>query len=196
MINQINQDAAGKARAEQPRAEAPPTMEEIQALCKNLRSAHDAALVVADEFEAQKLALEKKFAPRLQAAAERINAAGGTLVLALTAAQPLFAEPKTQTFYGIRVGWMKGKGVIAYEADEATVIERAERLLAGKALGAVVKTTKKLVKKGLSALPADMLRRLGVTIGDTGDVPFVKPVEGDAIKKINALLKGAGEEEE
>lgn len=174
---------------------ANPAMLELQSLCKNLRAAHDAALTVCDDYEAQKLALEKKFSPALVKSAEAIKMRNLTLHLALEDSAALFTEPKTQTFFGIRVGWMKAKGTISF-TDEATVIARAEDLLTKPQAAGVIKTTKKLVKKALSELSADVLRKLGVTLTADTDVPFIKPVEGDAVKKLNALLKGSEEEKE
>jgi hypothetical protein len=164
------------------------TLETIAAGCKKLRASCDAAEKVVNEYEAEKLALEKRFSPRLIAAADRIKTDLGIVITDLAAAKPLFRERKTETFFGFRVGWMKQPGKVEF-ADEADTIARIEKLLAPKESAGLIKVTKKLVKKALSALPGDVLKKIGVTVGADSEAPFLKVVEGDAMKRLNALLQ-------
>lgn len=53
---------------------------------------------------------------------------------------------------------------------------------------ALIKTTEKPVRAALAALPADSLKKLGITVADTGDEPVIKSAIGDVEKLIAALV--------
>jgi hypothetical protein len=163
------------------------SQEALLPACLKLRKAHDAGIDLASEYEAELLALEKRFHNRLTNAATNINDAAATVEFIVAARPDLFEKPKTQTYYGIRVGWMKQPGQVQIE-NEPDTIARIEKLLSPKDAAGVIKTTKKLVKKALSALPGDVLKKIGVAIGADTDIPFVKPTEGDGLKKLNGLI--------
>ncbi len=179
---------------EQTRDAKPVTLEDIQSLCKALRTSCDAGEKVVNEFEAEKLALEKRFAGRFVKAADNIRADMDELLIALATSRDLFrGAKKTETFFGFRVGFMKKPGKVVV-VDEADTIARIEKLLSPKEQSGLLKVTKSLVKKGLSALPGDLLKKLGVTLEADTEAPFVKAEEGDAMKRLNALIQQDGEE--
>lgn len=169
-----------------------PGLERIEASARLLRKIHDDGIALCAEYEAELLALEKRFAPRLRRAADNITEATAELIDLVEAAEPLFEKPRTRTFFGIRVGFMKQRGEIRIE-DEPGTIARIEKLMAPKEAAGLIKTTKKLVKTALGALPGDVLKKLGVQIAADTDAPFLKVVEGDAVKRMAAMI-GSGEE--
>ena len=116
------------------------------------------------------------------------------LSAAIMAAPELFVKPKTQILHGIKVGFRKGPGGLDWEDDD-DLVRRIERLFpdddeAERYL--IIK--KKPSAEALEDLDAAQLKRLGVTIVDTGEEVVIKPVETDIEKLVKALLKGAIDE--
>jgi hypothetical protein len=117
-------------------------------------------------------------------------------LLALVRDHPeLFDRPRTRVVEGIRIGFRKAKGRLEI-ADEARSIALIRRHLA-EISETLVKVKESLVKAALARLPAADLRRVGVTLVETGDEPVVEPTAGELEKLVDALLDdGAGEEDE
>lgn len=113
---------------------------------------------------------------------------------AIESAPDLFEKPKTQIFHGIKVGYRKGKGKIEWE-DDATLVALIKKKFPDDVAHLII-TTEVPSKKGLEDLDAAELRKLGVTVEETGEQVVLKPVESDIEKLVKALLKGAMEEAE
>ena len=101
----------------------------------------------------------------------------------------LFVKPRTVIFHGIKCGWEKGKGKVVFEdSDKVCQLinkhfpELAEHLV-------IIKETPN--KKALAELPASDLKRLGITIEDTGDAVVIRAVDTTVDKIVNALLAEA-----
>jgi tetratricopeptide (TPR) repeat protein len=114
------------------------------------------------------------------------------LKAALEAEPELFEKPKTQIFHGVKVGYRKSSGKIEWEDDDQVVklIKKYHEELAD----VLIKTTEKPIKKALQELDAAALKKLGVTVEDTGDVVVIKPVDSEVDKLVAALLKDAVDE--
>lgn len=113
---------------------------------------------------------------------------------AIESAPDLFEKPKTQIFHGIKVGYRKGKGKIEWE-DDASLVSLIKRKFPDDVAHLII-TTEVPSKKGLEDLDAAELRKLGVTVEETGEQVVIKPVESDIEKLVKALLKNAVEEAE
>ena len=59
----------------------------------------------------------------------------------------------------------------------------------------LVKTAETPLKGPLAQLTVAELKKLGVTVEETGDVPFIKVTDGAVDKLVKALLKSASEDE-
>jgi hypothetical protein len=130
-----------------------------------------------------------------QAAADAANARGALEVL-IDTSRGLFARPRSIIISGITVGLRKGSGKIEFD-DADTVIKRIKKFFADAEEQAIyIKTTETLRKKNLESLDAATLKKLGVTVEDTGDVVLIKPVKSDIDKIVNAMLKDSGNEAE
>lgn len=111
--------------------------------------------------------------------------------------QAAFAKPRTRVFSGVKVGFVKGKGVLNIP-DAAAVIARIKKHLPDQA-DILINTTEKPVKDALAQLDGADLKKLGVTITDAGDQVVIKPVDSEVDKMVDALLKdaaGTGEDVE
>ncbi len=176
-----------KALAPEEQSHIPMTTQ-ISDACLVIRKAHARANTLVGEYEAELLVLEKRYTARLEAAAQTIADATAEVEFLVASSPDLFVKPKTAEVFGIKVGWVKQPGQVMIE-NEPDTIARIEKALAPKEAAGLIKVTKKLVKKALSALPGDVLKKIGVAIGVDTDLPVVKPTEGDAAKKLAALLK-------
>lgn len=118
------------------------------------------------------------------------------LLFNLIEANPeLFAKPKSKVLHGIKVGYAKQPGAIEI-ANEADTIKRLKAMFADDqdALGLLIKTTEKPSKDGLSSLPAEKLKKLGVKVTDDTNKIVIKPVDSEVDKIVDELLEGAEEE--
>lgn len=105
----------------------------------------------------------------------------------------LFEKPRTQIFYGVKVGYRKGTGAITW-TDEDNVVKLIRKHFEEQ-FEVLVKTTYKPVKDAIAQLSADDLKKLGVKVGSVDDEVFIKPTDTEIDKLVTALLKDAVEEE-
>lgn len=163
-------------------------MQEIEGLAKTHASAHS-------ELREYAMGVQRKIDDVLRlhrkALERRVNDARETeeaLRTAVSASKELFEKPRTRTFFGIKLGFVKAKGKTSFANDDADTVVRRVRNLFPTQFDQLVKTTYSPIKDALSALPAADLKRLGVTVTGDGDAVVVKPVDGVVAKLIAALL--------
>lgn len=114
---------------------------------------------------------------------------------ALIAASPeLFVKPRSQVLHGVKVGFQKMPGVIAWASLDALV--KRVRAHFPKQFDVLIKTTYKPVKKALQQLPATDLKKIGCTVSADSDEVLIKDTNSDVDKLVDALLKEATEEAE
>lgn len=112
---------------------------------------------------------------------------------ALIEANPeLFTKPKSVVFHGIKLGYRKGTGGLEFE--DADQVVKLVRKHFPEQFDVLVATSEKPVKTALAQLSVAELKKLGVTVEDTGDVVFIKPTDGAVDKLVKQLLKSATEE--
>ena len=96
--------------------------------------------------------------------------------------------------YGVKVGFEKGKGRIEWDDDD-TVVRLIEKHFPEQA-DILIKTKKKPAKKALAQLSVAELKKLGVTVEETGDQVVIKSTDSEIDKLVTALLKGDEIDEE
>jgi hypothetical protein len=99
----------------------------------------------------------------------------------------LFKKPKTLILCGVRVGFMKGKGELKWE-DADQVIRLIKKHFPEQA-ETLIKVAETPVKTALAQLSVQDLKRLGVTVIETGDQVTIKPTDSEVDKLVDALLK-------
>ncbi len=109
---------------------------------------------------------------------------------AIEAHPELFSKPKTHTFTGIRVGYMKQKGKVTIPDEEDTIRRIREQLPKAQA-ELLISVKESVAKSGVADLTAKDLKRLGITVTADSDQVTIKPVDGSVDKLVNALLKEA-----
>lgn len=110
------------------------------------------------------------------------------LVAEIAAAPHLFAKPRTFTLHGVKVGFQKGKGRVDWE-DDAKVVRLIRSHYAEEQAELLIITTETPSKDALAKLPANELRRLGVTLEEAGDAVVVKAVDGEIDKLVAKILE-------
>ncbi len=163
------------------------TLTEIEKLAKDLADARQNLREALDEVESEVAAIKKKYMSAIRRAVEKAVQRQQTLRDAIAEAPDLFVKPKTVIFHGVRLGYRKSKGGISWE-DEEQVIKLIKKHFPDD-WDAYVKVTETVMRSTLEGLPGGDLKRIGVTVIETGDEVFIKPTDSEIDKMINALLK-------
>ena len=162
---------------------------EIEKLTSTFADDYNWLRAVAADIQQQQNDVIKAHLPTLRKAAAEAAAAREKLAAAVVENAALFADKKTHTSFGIKVGFRKGSGKMII-ADEAAFLKKLETMFPDEsARGIYLRVEVSPLKAALEELPAADLKKLGVTIEATGDVLVIKPVEGDVDKFVAALLK-------
>jgi len=109
------------------------------------------------------------------------------LKAALEESRDLFVKPKTKILHGIKIGFQKAKGRISWTDDEQVVKLIKKHFPDQQDI--LIKTVEKPVKDALQQLTAAELKKLGVTVEETGDQVFIKSTDSEVDKFVDALLK-------
>lgn len=170
------------------------TLTEIEQLT---RAYADARGVLAERVAALQEEIEAARRRRLRGIKEAVARAAdarGALHAAVEGAPELFERPRSVTIAGIKVGWQKGRGEITWD-DADRVVALIRRHLPDQA-DALIRVVTSPIKSALAQLAAPDLRRIGVSVVETGDQVLIKPVDGEIDKLVDALLREAAEEVE
>ncbi len=136
--------------------------------------------------------LKRRLLPGIKNRVAKAKQAEAELRAAIEESPQLFQEPRTLVMHGLRVGYRKAPGTI--EIDDNERVAELIRKHFPDLFEVLVKTEHKPIKKALSALSVADLRRVGVTVEETGDVVTIKDVAGDVDKLVAAFLKEHEEE--
>lgn len=165
------------------------TMHDIEKLTKEYSGARGELAGHVGSLEAELESVKRRRLSAIKRLLAEASEAEVKLRAALEESPEIFKRPKTQIFYGIRVGYQKAKGTITFGNPDAVIRlikkhfpEQAEIL---------IRTVETPNKQSLSELPAGDLKKLGCEVVETGEVVVVKPVDGEVEKLVNALLKDA-----
>jgi hypothetical protein len=164
------------------------TLGDIERLTKEYaewrRDLSEAVLVAEYEIAAIKRRHVVAIKRKVEAVAER----QAQLKAAIEASPELFKKPRTMIIDGVKIGFMKEKGKISWD-DKDQVVRLIKKHCPEQA-DVLIKTVEKPIRDALQQLPAADLKRIGVTIGETGDVVVIKSTDNEIDKLVEALLKG------
>ncbi|MGH7187400.1 MAG: host-nuclease inhibitor Gam family protein, partial [Pseudomonadota bacterium] len=150
----------------------------------------DAAGALGDaigELEADLESRKRARMKEIKSLVARTAEAKAKLHAAIEAAPQCFEKPKTITVSGVRVGLQKGKGQMDWEDDDALVAKIEKHF--GKDAEHYLIIKKKPSATALNELETAELRRLGVTVEETGEQIVIRHVDGAVEKLVRALLK-------
>ncbi len=145
-------------------------------LCKTMRDLHDTIE-----------SLKRQYLPGIKLQVSIAKEKKDCLKAAIEDSPALFEKPRTIIITGIKVGFEKGRGKIEWASDE--VVVRLIKKHFPEQADILIKTTEKPLKKPLARLSVAELKRIGVTVEETGDVVYIKPVDSEVDKLVEALLE-------
>ncbi len=163
------------------------TLIEIEKLAKELSEARQNLRGGMAQIEEEMAAIKRQFLPAIRRAVEKAAGWQQRLYNAISEAPELFIKPKTLILHGIRLGYMKSKGTIAWEDDDQ-VVKLIKKHFPDQA-ETLIQVTEKPLKTALAQLSVADLKKIGVTVSDTSDEVVIKPTDSEIDKLINALLK-------
>ncbi|GER92667.1 hypothetical protein A45J_0385 [hot springs metagenome] len=163
------------------------TLVEIERLCRDYSVARAALREKVEALNDEIERLKRQRLPQIRKAVELASERQRALRLAIEEAQDIFQKPKTQIFHGIEVGFRKGKGTISWE-DEEQVVKLIHRYYPDEWEN-YIKVTEKPLKAALAQLSVAELKKLGITVIETGDEVVIKATDTEIDKLVNALLK-------
>ncbi|MCK5235551.1 MAG: host-nuclease inhibitor Gam family protein [Deltaproteobacteria bacterium] len=165
------------------------TMIDIERLTREFAEARAFLETRVEFFNEEVSEIEKRRLPGIKASLKKVKKIEDKLKAAIESCHEHFTKPKMQTFCGIKVGFQKNKGTMEMRDPDST-IEKIKKLMPDK-VEMLIRVTEEPDKKALSNLSADVLKKLGVTISNTGDTVVIKPAKRDIDKTVEALLKNA-----
>ncbi len=163
------------------------TLSEIEKLAKEFADARQNLREALDELESEMAATKKEFMPAIRRAIDKAAGWFQKLHGAVSEAPEIFIKPKTLILHGIRIGYMKSKGSIAWEDDDQ-VVKLIKKHFPDQ-IETLIQVTERPLKTALAQLSAADLKKIGVTVSDTSDEVVIKPTDSEIDKLINALLK-------
>ena len=166
----------------------------IEKDAKALRAARDLladrATTLQDEIDR---ATQRKL-PGLRSAVASVAQADANLKTAIAQSPQLFQKPRSVVLHGLKLGFQKGKGKIDWE-DDAQVVKLIRRHFPEQ-FDVLCKTIEKPIKAALANLTVAELKKIGVSVEETGDVVFVNDSTAGVDKLVKALLKGVEDDVE
>ncbi|MDZ7920725.1 hypothetical protein [Rhodoferax sp.] len=170
------------------------SIDKIEGAAKTLRAARDLLTERATSLHEEMQAATKRKLPGLRKAVADVVEAEAILKAAIAEAPSQFEKPRSMVLHGLKLGFQKGKGKIEWDDDEKVVKLIAKHF--PEEFEVLCTTTIKPVKAALGNLSVAELKKIGVTVEETGDVVFVKDSTAGVDKLVKALLKGAEDEAE
>lgn len=168
------------------------TLTDMESLAKGFGETHESLAAAVRRLNDEVEAAQSRALPEIKLLVRETKRRKAKLEAAIEANPALFAKPKTQQAHGVRFGLKKEKGKVTF-ANAAMVIELIKRHRP-RPLSLLVKTTETPIKDALSKLPGDMLKKLGVTVGQDSDRPYIKLTDSEVEKLVAALLAEKPEE--
>jgi len=164
----------------------------IEARAKRYAEAREKIAALVTDLNTGMEALKREAIPELKRAIARAAEHHDQLKAMIEAAPGLFVRPRTVTFYGIRLGFQKGKGKIEWD-DADKVVALIEKHFPEQA-DILINTKKTPAKDALNGLTAAELKKVGISVTEGGDAVFIKPVDSAVDKMVDALFKAATED--
>lgn len=163
------------------------TLAEIERLCKAYSLARAALKEKVEALNDEIERLKRQRLPQIRKAVELAAEKQRELTTAVEGSKELFEKPKTQIFHSIEVGFRKGKGQLVWE-DEDQLIKLIHKYYPDEWEN-YIKVVEKPLKTALSQLSVQELKKLGITVIETGDEVVVKATDTEIDRLVNALLK-------
>lgn len=126
--------------------------------------------------------------------ADKVAERHADLRTAIEASSGSFKRPRTRVFFGVKVGMKKAVGGLKW-ANKERVVQLIRKHYPER-FSLLVKVEESPLRKPLSQLTAAELKKLSVTVVESGDVVVIAPADSETDKLVAALLAAASEREE
>jgi len=163
-------------------------MARIEELAKKLGGANSNLMATAEELTEQLDEVRKAYLTSMRAQARRVAELRTLLLQEIDAHQDLFNKPKSRVFDAVKLGLRKQKGSISWTVEDDILLARI-RSQHPENSSLLISVKESPSKDGLARLSGDALKKLGVTITEDSDNPFVKFDEGDGYKLAESLVE-------
>lgn len=174
-----------------------PTHEKIDTLAKNYAQRRARVATLVSRMDEEIRAIHRRYRSDLNEALGTAEGALSALHVEIESNGQLFEKPRTWTLHGIKLGFQKGKGRVAFD-DEAKVIEKLKKRFGelSPEVERCIEVAEKIDRDQLRDLDGKDLAAIGVTVENTGDVVFIKAVDSSVDKLVKVLLKEGQRTEE
>ena len=162
-------------------------LSDIEKLTKAFAEARQQLADRVRALEDEIIAVKRRRLPVIKSTVNIVLEKQSFLKAAVEESRGLFVKPRTMVFHGVQVGLQKSKGKISWSDDEQ-VVKLIKKHLPDQA-DVLIKTIEKPVKDALKNLPAADLKKIGVTVNETGDQIVIKSTDGEIDKFVDTLLK-------
>jgi hypothetical protein len=170
-----------------------PTLEQITKATRQFADARRELSALVDATNRRMRLIYEDNLHQIRKLLARTTDSRAALEALILAAPELFARPRTIVVHGVKIGLRKGKGGLEWD-DEEQVVRLIKKLFPEQA-DVLIRTAEQPVKNALAELPAADLKRLGVTVEETGDVPVIQPADSVVDKVVKAFFKSTSSEE-
>lgn len=169
------------------------TMQQIEAAAEHFSLLRKTLVDLMGEFQKELNQVKASYSQPLRRHVAAAKQAHAELSALVADSRELFQRPKSVVFHGIKVGYKKGPGKIEWESTEQ-VVKLIKKHFPDQA-DVLVITTERPAKEALEQLCAADLKKLGVTVEESGDVVFIKDTGAEVDKLVEAFFKDELEEQ-
>jgi hypothetical protein len=168
------------------------TLADIEGKAKKLAEALEQRNQIIAAMKEAIGAIERAELPKLRKAIQKAAEHHDALKAMIEASPELFEKPKTVILHGIRLGYQKGKGSIAW--DDADAVVAAIQKHVPDMADQLIRWTGKPLKEAINQLDVATLKKIGCRVTETGEQIVIKAVDSQYDKMADALLKDATED--
>lgn len=167
------------------------TMAQIEDATKRYSAARVVLADICGAFNQELAGAKSRYMGRLKKAVAAAKEREAELSGLIEQSTELFVRPKTVVFHGVKIGLQKAKGKL--EFDDADQVLKLIRKYFPDQADVFINTTEKPAKDALAQLTAAELKRLGISVVESGDQILIKDTTGEVDKMVEALLKDEAE---
>lgn len=162
------------------------TLLEIESLTKAFAMTRKLLYDRMQELEEELSQVKKRHLMGIKKAVAAAASWQSKLKNAIDESPELFRKPRTVVIYGVRIGYMKQRGKLFWDDDD--IVVRLIKKHFPDQFETLVKIIETPVKSSLSQLSVADLKKIGVTVEETGEEILIKPVDSEVDKLVERLL--------
>jgi len=158
----------------------------IEAHCRAYeRESAELETMIAD-LEADLGGVKRRHLQALRGQAALVAGREAQIIDAVAAAPGLFQKPRTLILHGVKIGFARAEGRIAWDDDD--LLARRIRKILPALESELIRTRDDFNKEALRRLDADQRKSLGVRIEGEGDDVVVRRMAGELKKLFDAMV--------